>query len=113
MTTITDEFMKQMLSMTKNFTATILKKGKYHNRPDAKRMIWEHGRRNFSICEDGLLSIICPVNDKSEIEGIRIFNVIVERTKQFMDEYPGAKEGIFEHEIHPIRSFPGDCLPRF
>jgi hypothetical protein len=26
-------------------------------------IIWEHGRRNFSLRADGLLSIICPVGD--------------------------------------------------
>ena len=61
MTTITDEFMRQMLSMTRNFTVVILKKGNYYSRPDAKEIIWEHGHRNFSLREDGLLSIVLPV----------------------------------------------------
>jgi len=28
-----------------------------------------------------------------------------------MDEDPAVKEGIFTYELHPCRSFPGDCLP--
>ncbi|MGA1977907.1 MAG: hypothetical protein ABSG89_08645 [Bacteroidales bacterium] len=111
MTAITDEFMRQKLSGTRNFTIVVLKKGQYYNHPDAKGIIWEHGRRNFSLREEGLLAIVCPVNDGSELVGIGIFNADVEKTKQIMDGDPGVKEGIFEYEIHPTRSFPGDGLP--
>jgi hypothetical protein len=28
-----------------------------------------------------------------------------------MEDDPGVKAGVFEYEIHPVRSFPGDALP--
>jgi hypothetical protein len=36
-------------------------------------IIWEHGRRNFSLRADGLLSIICPVGDGTQVAGVGIF----------------------------------------
>ena len=29
-----------------------------------------------------------------------------------MDEDPAVQAGIFEYELYPCRSFPGDCLPQ-
>ena len=94
------------------YTIVILKKGPlFANRPETKQIIWEHGRRNFSLKANGLMPIVCPVNDGSEISGIGIFNADVEETKILMEDDPGVKDGIFVFEIHPTRSFPGSCLP--
>jgi hypothetical protein len=112
LSTITDDFMKQMLGTTKTFTIVILKTGPNMTRPDAPKIIWEHGRRNFSLRAEGLLSIVCPVLDTSEIKGIGIFNADLEKTKAIMDGDPGVREGIFVYEVHPTRSFPGDSLPK-
>jgi hypothetical protein len=112
MTTITDAFMMQLLPTTKTYTAVILKAGPNINRTDAKQITWEHGRRNFALRADGLLSIVCPVMDESEVKGIGIFNADQAATKKIMDEDPGVKEGVFVYEVHPCRSFPGDSLPK-
>jgi hypothetical protein len=73
-------------------------------------LIWEHGRRNFSLRADGLLSIVCPVTDDTELCGVAIFNTSVERARQLMDEDPGVQAGVFSYEVHPVRGFPGDTL---
>jgi len=112
MTTITDEYMNEMLAQTKPFTLVILKKTEALKMPDAYPIIWEHGRRNFQLKADGSLSIVCPVNDGSEVSGIGIFTTDVEQTKKIMDEDPGVKAGIFVYEIHPTKSFPGSSLPK-
>jgi hypothetical protein len=111
MTTITNEYMLEMMTKTKNYNLVILKAGLNYNQPDAKSIIWEHGRRNFELRADGKLSIVCPVSDSSEVRGVGIFNVDEKELKQIMDEDPGVKAGIFVYEIHPVRSFPGDKLP--
>ena len=111
MSEITDEFMKEMLAKTKHYSIVILKDGPNCNRPDAKKIVWEHGRRNFALRRDGLLPIVCPVSDESEVSGVAIFNASLDETKRIMDEDPGVKEGIFVYEIHWCRSFPGDFLP--
>jgi hypothetical protein len=111
MATISDEFMKQMRTTTKNYTLLILKEGPNFSMPDAGKIIWEHGRKNFSLRADGLLPIVCPVMDDSVIKGAGIFNADIDSVKSIMDEDPGVREGIFIYELHPCRSFPGDQLP--
>jgi hypothetical protein len=108
---VTDEFMRQMISRTKSYCAVILKAGPNRNKAGVEKVIWEHGRRNFALRANGLLSIVFPVSDGSDVSGIGIFNASIDEVKRIMDEDPGVKEGVFVYEIHTCRSFPGDCLP--
>jgi hypothetical protein len=110
MTTITDEFMKQMLPKAKQYVICILKAGPKRNQPGVEKIIWEHGRRNFQLRQDGILSIVCPVVDESDVRGVGIFNTGLEEVKKIMDEDPGVKTGCFIYELHSCRSFPGDSL---
>ncbi len=111
MTTITDEFMHAKLTEARQYSLVILKAGPNKQQEGADTIIWEHGRRNFALRADGLLAIVCPVPDDSDLSGIGIFNASLEETRKLMDEDPGVKAGIFVYELHPCRSFPGDCLP--
>ena len=76
------------------------------------RTLVKHGRRNFRLRAEGVLSIVCPVVDDSEIKGICIFDVSVDETRRIMDEDPGVRAGIFVYETHLCRGFPGDSLAR-
>jgi hypothetical protein len=111
MTTITDEYMQQMRAKTKNYNIVILKAGPNINHDGAEKIIWEHGRRNYELRADGVLAIVCPISDDSDVCGLDIFNATVEEVKKIIDEDPGVKAGVFVYEIHPCRSFPGDRLP--
>jgi len=111
MTTITDEYMMEMRKTTKSYCAIILKAGPNFSMPGVEKIIWEHGRRNFSLRADGLLSVVCPINDGTDTKGIGIFNSGPEKIKEIMDGDPGVIQGVFNYEIHPCRSFPGDSLP--
>jgi hypothetical protein len=111
MTTISDDFMRQMLSKTKNYCIIILKAGPNHNMDGVQKILWEHARRNFELRAAGMLSIVCPVADDSDINGIGIFNAPAEEVKKIMDDDPGVKAGVFVYELHTCRSFPGDSLP--
>ena len=108
---ITDEFMKENMTKTKNYCSIILKFGPNIQKVGVEKIIWEHGRRNFALREVGLLSIVCPIKDDSNTCGIGIFNATPEKVKEIMDGDPGVMEGVFIYEIHPVRSFPGDKLP--
>ncbi len=108
---ITDEYMKQMITKTKEYTIVILIATQKRDDPEAEKIIWEHGRRNFSLREEGKLPIACPINDGTEVKGVGIFTTSVDETRKIMDEDPGVKAGIFTYEIHPCRSFPGTMLP--
>ncbi|MGA3199019.1 MAG: hypothetical protein ABSD89_06380 [Halobacteriota archaeon] len=111
MTTITDEFMKQMLSKTKQYCIVILEAGPNRYEEGMEKIIWEHGRRNFALRADCVLSIVCAVSDGSNVSGVGIFNAPVEEVRKIMDEDPGVKAGVFVYEMHACRSFPGDNLP--
>ena len=112
MATITDDYMQQMMPSTKLYSVVILKAGPKRNEPGVDKIIWEHGRNHFSLRVDGLLSIVCPVIDGSEVCGVGIFNATTDEVKKLMDEDPGVKAGVFIYEVHPCRSFPGDSLPK-
>lgn len=111
MATITDQFMNDKLSQTKSYSLVLLKPGANRTMRGGDAIIWEHGRRNFSLRADGLMSIVCPVPDGTDLNGIVICNAPVDQVTQIMDEDPAVKAGIFVYEIHPCRSFPGDRLP--
>jgi hypothetical protein len=110
MTSITDEFMREMISKTKPYCIVILKAGPNKQAPGADKIIWEHGRRNFALRAEGVLLIVCPVNDGSDVSGIGIFNATAEEARQIMDDDPGVQASVFVYELHPCRSFPGDSL---
>lgn len=110
LTTITDEFMLEIMSHIKTYTIVILKPGPNKNSPGVEKIIWEHARRNFTLRADGVLSIVCPISDGSNVCGLYIFNAGVEEVEEIMNDDPGVKEGVFVYEIHPGRSFPGDRL---
>jgi hypothetical protein len=109
---ITDELMMQMLPQAKLFSIVLLKSGPNFGKPENQPIIWEHARRNFALREEGLLSIVCPVSDETELKGVGIFNADVEQTKEIMEGDPGVMAGVFIYEVHTARSFPGDSLPR-
>lgn len=111
MQTITDDYMRQMLPLARNYCIVILKSGPKRNEPGVDKIIWEHGRRNFALRAEGVLPIVCPVIDGSDVRGIGIFITSIEETKKIMDEDPGVKAGVFLYEVHPCRSFPGASLP--
>jgi hypothetical protein len=112
MTTISDEFMRQMLSTTKNYCVVILKAGLHRYENGVEKIIWEHVRRNFELRADGVLSIVCPISDGSNVTGVGIFHASVEEVKKIMDEDPGVQAGVIVYEIHATSSFPGDSLPK-
>lgn len=111
MTTITDDDMRQMLAATRNYSLVILKIGPHRHDEGANSIIWEHGRRNFALRAEGVLSIVCPISDGSDMAGVGIFDASVEDVRAIMDEDPAVKAGILTYEVHPCRGFPGSSLP--
>ena len=111
MVEISDDFMKQMIGTAKAYCVVILKQGPNRGVAGMDKIIWEHARRNFSLRADGVLRIVCPVADGSDVNGVGIFTGTVDEVRAIMDSDPGVQERIFVYEVHPCRSFPGDSLP--
>jgi len=89
----------------------ILKTTSKLREPGMEKVVWEHGRRNFALRAEGLMPVVCPVNDGGDVAGVGVFITSLEETRKIMDEDPGVKAGIFVYEVHVCRGFPGSCLP--
>src|SRR4051812_20764098 len=92
---ITDDMMRAMMPTTRPYSIVILKSGPNWSMPDADRIIWEHGRRNFALRAEGLLAIVCPIRDESDVHGVGIFNGDLDMVRKLMDEDPGVQAGVF------------------
>ena len=108
---ITDDYMRSRLQESREYSIVLLWRGPANDASDRDRLVWEHGRRNFALLEQGVLPIVCPVPDDSELCGVGIFNASTEETARIMDDDPGVIAGIFVYEVHPARGFPGSRLP--
>jgi hypothetical protein len=110
MTPITDETMREMMTKTRTYSLVVLRPGPRYGEPDARAIIWEHGRRNFSLRAEGLLSVVCPVGD-AEIAGVGVFNADEAAVDALMKEDPAVKAEVLVYGVHKCRGFPGDALP--
>ena len=108
---ISDEEMQQGRASTREYTIAILRRGPGYDPPRSDPVIWEHGRRNYALRAAGMLSIVCPVRDGTELAGIDIFDTDGATVERIMLGDPAIQAGILTYEIHPTRSFPGDRLP--
>jgi hypothetical protein len=111
MKAFTDEEMGQLLPSAKLYSLVILKQGPNFTQDTAPAIIWEHGRRNFGLRDDGVLAVVLPVTDGSEVCGIGVFAATADDTIAIMDDDPGVAAGVFTYQVHPCRGFPGDALP--
>jgi len=109
--TITDEPMCTPEPTTRPYTAVILKDGPNRHANGADDVIEAHRRSIRQLRADGLLSIVCAVDDDTEVTGIGIFDLDAKRTRDLMDVDPGVRVGIFDYEVHPVLGYPGDTLP--
>lgn len=113
---VSDEMLRAALPTTAPYTVVVLKAGPRFSRPGPDRdpavakVIWEHGKRNFALRLAGLLRVVCPVADESDVTGIGVFNASPEDVDRIMSADPGVKVGIFTYEIHATRTFPDSTL---
>ena len=112
MATITDEYMREMLVKTRPYTVVLLRRTAAFRRPEVDAVVWEHGRRNFSLRAEGDLAVVLPVtSEPGDLAGIGVFTGMPEEVGRLMDEDPGVVAGIFTYELVSVRGFPGDGLP--
>ena len=110
MATITDEYMQSMLATIKPYCMVLLKPSGDAVHENIQQVLWEHGRRNFSLRTDGKISIVAPVAKEADVAGLYIFNTSEEETAEIMKDDPAVKAGIFRFFTYPLMSFPGDSL---
>lgn len=113
---VTEADLRASLATTRPYTIVVLKAGPNYSAPgpdrdpDVAAIILRHGRRNASLRLAGLLRVVCPVADGSEVAGIGIFDATPEETNLIYSRDPAVKAGILTFEIHPTRAFPDSSL---
>ena len=115
---VTDQMLLAARPGLRPYTLVILKAGpKYEPlgpNPDwskgVGKIIWQHGKRNLAMRLAGLMPIVCPVSDDTEVKGIGIFDASLEDADRAMAADPGVRAGVFTYELHPTRSFAGSAL---
>lgn len=116
---VTDEEMRAGLATTIPYTILILKAGPRFSPPGPDRdpevaaYIWQHGKRNFRLRNAGLLSVVCPVADGSEVVGVSVWAASPEDVERIYAQDPAVRAGVLRYEIHPTRTFPGSTLPNW
>jgi uncharacterized protein YndB with AHSA1/START domain len=108
---VSDDTMRTRLAATSGYTAVLLRATDALVRPAVDSIVWEHGRRNMALAEAGLLAVVLPVADDTDLSGIGVFAASADETRVIMDDDPGVRAGIFSYEVHPVRGFPGASLP--
>ena len=114
---ITEETFASMRSRAREFTLLILKTGPRYEAPGPDRSasfsetIYAHGKRNAALHAAGLMPIICPVADGSDVAGIGVFDASPEDVDRIYAADPAVRAGFLAYEVHPCRSFAGSKLP--
>ena len=113
---VTEQDLYASLAGTMPFTVIILKAGPSYSPPGPDRdpnvaaIILRHGRRNASLRLAGLLRVVCPVADGSEVAGIGVFDATPEEVDLIYSRDPAVIAGVLTYEIHPTRTFPDSSL---
>lgn len=114
---VTEEMLKGALGKTLPYTVVILTAGPRFSPagrdrdPEVAKTIWAHGKRNLALRLAGLLAVVCPVADGTDITGVGVFAATPEDVDRIYSQDPAVKAGILAYEIHPTRTFPGSTLP--
>lgn len=111
MTAVDDEQMGALLATLKEYTIVILTDGSRPDHPDHDAIVWEHGRRNIALMRDGIMPLVCPVQDDSPVHGFCVLVGDRDEASTLMDGDPGVQAGIFSYTLHPCVGFPGSTLP--
>jgi len=113
---VTEQDLYASLTKTMPFTVIILKAGPRYSPPgpdrdpDVGAVITRHGRRNASLRLAGLLRVVCPVADGSDVAGIGVFDATPEEVDLIYSRDPAVMAGVLTYEIHPTRTFPDSSL---
>ena len=65
----------------------------------------------MALVQAGLLAVVLPVTDDSDLAGIGVFAASEQDTRAIMDDDPAVRAGILTYVIHLVRGLPGASLP--
>jgi hypothetical protein len=114
---VSDEDFQKARETLRPYTAVVLRPGPAFERPgpdrtqDVTATIMAHGKRNYALHRAGLMPIVCPVADGSDVVGLSLFDADPDEVDRIMANDPAVQADIVAYEIHPTWSFPGSTLP--
>lgn len=108
---IDDDEMRRTLELARPYTVVVLRTGPRYREPGARDVIWEHGRRNMQLRDAGILCVVLPIRDETELAGIGVFAASVEETRWIIGGDPAVRAEVLAAEVHPASGFPGASLP--
>ena len=113
---VSDEEFNSSRSGMRPYTIVMLKVGPRYSPPGPDRdpeafaTIYRHGKRNMQLRMAGLLRVVCPVADGSEVAGVAIFDATPEECDAIYSRDPAVMASILRYEIHPTLTFPDSSL---
>jgi len=108
---VSNEEMARDRAASRTYTVAILKRGPAYRPPQSDPIILEHARRNFRLRAAGLLSIVCPISDGTDVAGVGIFDADQPVVERILRGDPAVQASVLTFETHVAFSFPGDALP--
>ncbi len=108
---ITEETMLARLGATSTHTAVLLPVTDKFQRPAVGPIVWGHGRRSMALTDAGLLAVVLPVTDDTDLASIGISAAPAEGTARSWTTTQAYAPAFLGYKTHPVRSFPGATLP--
>ena len=65
----------------------------------------------MQLGDAGILSVVLPVRDGSDMAGIGVFDRSPEETAAIIEADPAVAAGVLVAEVHEASGFPGAALP--
>lgn len=110
-TTMTDDRMQAILATVRPCTTFVLHRGPRWGADGFESVIWEHGRRNLVLREQGALVVTLPVPESDSVAGVGVFDRDAATVREILAEDPAIRAGVMTFEVHEAIGFPGDTLP--
>ncbi len=113
---VTEAQLMAALAQTRPYTVVVLKAGPRYSPPGPNRdpevaaTILQHGIRNMRLRVAGLLRVVCPVADGSEVAGVGVFDATPEECDAIYSRDPAVMASILTYEVHPTKTFPDSSL---
>ena len=109
-TTMSDDRMMQLVGSARPYTVCTLRPGPQWGVGDWEKTIWEHGRRNLAMREQGLL-VVTLRTESDDVVGVGVYDRDLEGTHELLAGDPAIQAGVLLHDLCPAQGFPGDALP--
>lgn len=108
---MTDERMMELVGSALPYTVCALKPGPNWGVGNWEKIIWEHGRRNLAMREEGIL-VITLRTESEDVVGVGVYNRDLETARELLSDDPAIKSDVLRFDLYPAQGFPGDALPR-